>query len=232
MAKQTSPPQISIIIPVLHEADGIQAQIAHLMCFKSDFKPEIIIVDGDSAGSTIRHMSYPHIVTMTAPTGRATQMNAGAAIASGSILLFLHVDTFLPANGLSAIQNVMRDSDVIAGAFDLSFDSPRPGLRLIAGMATRRSRLTRIPYGDQAIFVRADVFRQLGGYAPIGLMEDVELMRRLKKITGKIAFIDSPVKTSARRWEQHGLVRTTLRNWLLVTLYLLGVSTATLQRFY
>ena len=159
-------------------------------------------------------------------------MNAGAAAASGDILIFLHADTRLPADALPLISRAMRDSACWGGAFSLGISSPKWIYGLIARTASARSRLTRIPYGDQAIFLRRDSFRELGGYPEIPIMEDVALMREVKKRDGKITIIPCPVATSPRRWEREGLLYATLRNWLLLVLYLLGGSPEKLVRYY
>jgi rSAM/selenodomain-associated transferase 2 len=159
-------------------------------------------------------------------------MNHGAALAAGNILIFLHADTRLPTDAMAFIDTAMRDESYMAGAFDLAIDSERPIFRLIEKAASLRSRLTRIPYGDQAVFMRKTVFKKLGGFRNIPIMEDVEIMRRIKKQGGKIRIIDRKVLTSSRRWKRDGIVYTTLRNWLLITLYLLGVKPDKLVRFY
>ena len=126
----------------------------------------------------------------------------------------------------------MEDCSCIAGAFDLAIDSDKPAFRLIEKAASLRSRMTRIPYGDQVIFIRKGEFRELGGFRDIPIMEDVDIMRRIKKRKGRICIIGKAVRTSPRRWEKEGIVYTTLRNWLLITLYLFGVRPEKLVRFY
>lgn len=159
-------------------------------------------------------------------------MNAGAARASGEVLLFLHADTQLPRKAFFVISNAMADARIAGGAFDLAIDSPRPIFRVMERTASRRSRLTRIPYGDQAIFLRRSVFAALGGYREIPLMEDVDLMVRLRRAGQRIHILPDRVRTSPRRWERDGVLFGTLRNWTLVTLYALGVSPDRLVRFY
>lgn len=159
-------------------------------------------------------------------------MNAGAALAVADILIFLHADTRLPPQAFSLIDEVMNRGDFVGGAFDLSIDSNRSIYRFISRAASLRSRLTRIPYGDQAIFVRKGYFNTIGRYPGIPLMEDVAFMRKIKKAGGKIGFISTPIVTSARRWEQEGILYATLRNWLLLSAYFLGVSPDKLPRYY
>jgi len=159
-------------------------------------------------------------------------MNLGASLAEGDILIFLHADTFLPPDALELIETAMEDRSCTAGAFDLAIDSDRPAFRLIEKVASFRSRITRIPYGDQTIFIRNRDFRDLGGFNNIPVMEDVEFMQRIKKRKGKICIIGRAVLTSPRRWEKEGIVYTTLRNWLLLCLYLCGVKPERIVRFY
>jgi hypothetical protein len=133
---------------------------------------------------------------------------------------------------LNAIGQTLQSGDYVAGAFDLGIDSHRLAFRVIEKIACWRSRLTRIPYGDQAIFIRRDYFRSMGGFQDIPIMEDVDLMRRIKKKGGKIHILRDRVKTSARRWEKEGILYGTLRNWLLVSLFCAGVKPERLARFY
>jgi rSAM/selenodomain-associated transferase 2 len=160
------------------------------------------------------------------------QLNRGAGAASGEILIFLHADTQLPPDALIRIGEALRYQTLAGGAFDLAIDSSRPVFRLIEQAASIRTRLTRIPYGDQAIFLRRAWFRSLGGFRNLPIMEDVDLMRRLKQAGGRIAILPERAVTSARRWEQEGIVTATLRNWFLVTLFLFGIDAGRLVRWY
>lgn len=159
-------------------------------------------------------------------------MNEGATLATGDILLFLHVDTRLPKDALGLIRTTMEDNRYVAGAFDLGIESSKPIFRIIERSASLRSRFTRIPFGDQAIFIRKDYFERIGGYREIPVMEDVEIMDRIKKQGGRICIIPRRVSTASRRWEQEGIVRCTLRNWMLQMLYFLGISPHKLSQFY
>jgi len=159
-------------------------------------------------------------------------MNEGAALASGDILLFLHVDTRLPRDALGLIRSAMEDNRHVAGAFDLGIESSQPIFRIIEQAASLRSRVTRIPFGDQGIFIRKEYFMRVGGYREIPVMEDVEIMDRIKKQGGRIYIIPRRVSTDSRRWEQEGIVRCTLRNWMLQIFYFLGISPYKLARFY
>lgn len=226
--------KISIIVPVLNESAGINNTIEHLngLIKATGFSAEIIIVDGDQEGKTIRAIKDDKIITAIGKLGRASQMNRGAALAHGKILLFLHADTRLPDDGLALIDAACGNHFYGAGAFDLAIDSKRTIFRLIEKAASLRSRWTCIPYGDQAFFFTADYFRAIGGFAEIPFMEDVEIMRRIKKRGEKIIFLKRPVRTSARRWEKEGVIKHTIRNWLLVSLYLAGVKPQRLAKFY
>jgi rSAM/selenodomain-associated transferase 2 len=225
-------PHISVIVPVLGEESVIGERVRRIRALEAGADPEIIVVDGDPGESTLRALGDPGVIGLASPRGRAVQMNRGAEAASGEILLFLHADTDLPAGAFTRIRRVLADPSIKAGAFDLAIRSPRAAFRVIERVASRRSRITRIPYGDQGIFLRRAYFREIGGYREIPLMEDVEMMRRIKRRGDRIAFLDVPVSTSARRWEKEGILRCTLRNWILVSLFVLGVPAERLARFY
>jgi len=223
---------VSIIIPVLNEEARIAEAIDHIRSLTDGKAAEIIVVDGDPAGGTLRAIPDGACRKLLSEPGRGRQLNRGAGAASGEILLFLHADTKLPPDALIRIGETLQDETLAGGAFDLAIDSPRRAFRPIERIASIRTRLTRIPYGDQAIFLRRSWFRSLGGYREIPIMEDVDLMRRLKRSGGRIAILPERVVTSARRWEQEGILTTTLRNWTLVTLFLLGVDAGRLARWY
>ena len=222
----------SIIVPVLHEAPGINDLIGHLRKLEFAEQSELIVVDGSEKEATRRAITEGKVHCIPSPPGRAIQMNAGAAVAAGDILIFLHADTRLPNDALRRIGLVMEDGGVLGGAFNLGIDSPRWIYRCIAAIASLRSRLTRIPYGDQAIFIRRDIFLRLGGYPEIPIMEDVAFMRRIRQEGGRIRIIPRCVITSPRRWEQEGVLHTTLRNRLLLLAYSLGAVPVTLARYY
>ena len=193
---------------------------------------EIIVADGDREECTLNEIINTGVKKILCPKGRARQMNCGAAEATGDVLVFLHADTRLPENALKKIDAALEDKAIVGGAFDLGIDSERFAFRVVEKVASWRSRLTRIPYGDQAIFLRRDYFLALGGFQDIPLMEDVELMQRVKRNQGNILILREKVKTSSRRWESEGVIYCTLRNWLLVMLYLSGVKPEKLVRFY
>jgi rSAM/selenodomain-associated transferase 2 len=224
---------VSVIIPVLHEQAAINDTIAHLRAIGSDEMEEIIVVDGDPDADTLKGIEDGGVRRrLAAGAGRAAQMNAGAAVAQGEILLFLHADTQLPTRALRMIAACMEGVRFVGGAFDLGIGSEGLAFRIIEKVATLRSRLTRVPYGDQAIFIKRDYFRRIGGYGEMPLMEDVDLMRRIKREGRAIFIIPEKVSTSGRRWNKEGVVRCTVRNRTIMLLYLGGVSPQRLARLY
>ena len=222
----------SIIILVLNEMDIINEAVSCLINLKTDKKYEIIIVDGDKEGRTIKKIRNKGIKKIIAGRSRGKQLNAGAHLANGEILIFLHADTRLPWNALERISSVMKNKKYSGGAFELSLDSGRFFLKITSLAATLRSRISRIPYGDQAIFIRKNFFTQIGGFKNIPIMEDVELMKRIKKMKKHIIILKDKVKSSPRRWEQEGMFYYSLKNKIVSILYFFGVSPDKLERFY
>jgi len=222
--------RISVIIPALDECAVIGDAIDRVR----EGEPwEIIVVDGlsDDATAAVAE-SHGARVVMSEP-GRGRQMNAGAAVATGDVLLFLHADTALPAGFTSHVARAMTAATagrapgprprIVAGAFRLRIDAPNTSFRLIEAAVYRRSRWLGMPYGDQAIFLRTETFRTVGGYPEVDAMEDFAMMLRLRKL-GRIAIVPASVTTSARRWLSGGVWRTTLMNQLCVWAWLAGVS--------
>ena len=220
--------KISIIIPVLNEALAISTVIQRLA---DAANIEVIVVDGGSQDETVNIAKSFDIKVICTTPSRASQMNAGAAIAKGDILLFLHGDTILPTNFDTLIRQALQDTQIMAGAFELRIDSERRGVRLIERMVNLRSHFLSMPYGDQAIFVKASVFQDIGGFPNLPIMEDFELIRCLRQ-QGKIAIISAPVITSGRRWEKLGVVKTTLINQLIVAGYFIGIPPEELVGWY
>ncbi|MCI0390195.1 MAG: TIGR04283 family arsenosugar biosynthesis glycosyltransferase [Acidobacteria bacterium] len=219
---------ISIIIPALNEAPNLSATLATTHSVST---AEVIVVDGGSADDTVAIAgSFGAHVLMTR-SGRARQMNAGATEASGDVLLFLHADTRLPKDFDVYINDALAGPGVIAGAFRLELDGTQRGLRFIEKMANWRSRNLQMPYGDQALFIRTETFHQIGGFPQMALMEDFELMRRLR-LHGRIVIAPVPVLSSARRWQKLGVFRATLINQLVIAAYLAGVSPERIARLY
>jgi rSAM/selenodomain-associated transferase 2 len=224
--------QISIIIPVFNEFSIINKTIEHLNHLCNLHSIEIIVVDGHKFQTTIKVIKDKDIKKIRSPRGRGIQMNSGAKVASGEILLFLHADTYLTDNAPELIIKTIQDQNAVAGAFDLGIRSHKEVFRLIEKMVHIRSRLIQLPYGDQGIFIRRKFFENLGGYNNMPLMEDVDLMRRIKKAGGKIVIVKQKVLTSPRRWEKEGVILCTLRNWTLILLFFLGIPAEKLSKFY
>ena len=224
--------RLSVIIPVFREERGISSLVDHLTTHALRATAELLVVDGDPKQRTLAALQDRNVIRTGSDAGRARQMNLGAARARGDVLLFLHADTRLPINADTLIFQALHNPQLVGGAFRLDIDSPRPALRLIAAAANLRTRLTRVPYGDQAIFLRRAAFEELGGYAEVPLMEDLDLMRRVRRKGWPVALLSQAALTSARRWEQEGVWRCTLRNGVLRLLYHCGVSPMRLRHFY
>lgn len=226
---QASAIRVSIIVPVLNEATGIVEFLKSLVLMQTD-KVEVIVVDGGSTDQTLA-LARPQVNrVIQSAKGRALQMNAGAAVARGSVLLFLHADTELPSGALLAI-----DQSIAQGArwgrFDVSISGRSPWLKLVSTLMNWRSRLSGIATGDQAMFVTRVAFDAVGGFAPIALMEDIALSTALNKL-GAPACLSQQVVTSGRRWEQHGVLRTIVLMWRLRLAYFLGADPNQLARHY
>jgi rSAM/selenodomain-associated transferase 2 len=228
---------ISVIVPVFRE-EGITALLDDLMRrvdtggASGAAGAEIIVVDGAPEGDTLQRVRDYPVLRLSSPPGRGVQQNTGAAAATGDILLFLHADTVLPAGAFTLIRQTLHDNAISGGAFSLGYEPRTPGLSLLATAANLRSGRTRVPYGDQAIFVRKNVFTALGGFLPVPIMEDLEFMTRLRNQGHRIRILAMPVRTSARRQLREGLVRCTLRNLCLRLLHHLGVTPKILARMY
>jgi len=224
--------QFSIIVSVLHESDKIDLLIDHLNSLECREGSEIIVVDGSPELDTIDAIRSEQVIKMSSAKGRGRQMNVGASVARGEILIFLHADTELPTGALRKIASVVGQDKYVGGAFELGIKSEKFAHKSLARLASIRCRLTRIPYGDQAIFIRRDYFKRIGGYKEIPLMEDVELMRRIKHFGEKICIVPARVMTSPRRLQEEGFVYTSVRNTVLFSMYVLGVSPEKLAHFY
>lgn len=219
-------------MPVFHEGEKINECIGQLHHLDTQKNLEIIVVDGASEKDTLKAIHNHHVIKISSEQGRAKQMNAGASVAKGEILIFLHADTELPTQAFKKINTLLGQKEYVGGAFDLGIRSDKFIFKVIGVFASLRSRLNRIPFGDQAIFIRREYFNAIGGYKEIPLMEDLELMRRIKKSGSKIWIFHDRVITSPRRWEKEGVIYCTLRNWTLQTLYFLGISPHMLANFY
>jgi rSAM/selenodomain-associated transferase 2 len=221
---------ISVIIPTFNERQNIDGCIGSVLSGRCG--PEIIVCDGGSTdGTPDVAAGYGGVTLLRTHKGRGTQMNAGAVAARGDILLFLHADTRLEKGWCEAITRRLDDEKPAGGAFTLSIDSPGMQFRLIEWWVKFRCRIFALPYGDQGLFMRRKTFVEIGGYRDIPLMEDVDIMARLKK-TGKIVVLREKAITSARKWEREGWVFTSVRNQLIMLLYRLGVDPRKLDRLY
>jgi rSAM/selenodomain-associated transferase 2/rSAM/selenodomain-associated transferase 1 len=220
--------QVSVIIPTLNEADTIAATLANLDRRKVC---EIIVVDGGSSDSTVEQMRGADVQVLAGPPCRAVQLNRGAALARGDVLLFLHADTRLPRRFAPTVLQALQRPGTVATAFELRIDGRAPGLRLVERLANWRSRRLQLPYGDQALAMPAQRFYEVGGFPVIAVMEDYGLVRQLGR-RGRIAILPMAVITSARRWSRLGIVQTTLLNQIMLLGYTCGIRPGRLARWY
>lgn len=218
--------KLSVIVPCLNEAAVLADSLGALAPLRRAGH-EVIVVDGGSHDGSADLARALCDRVLAAPRGRAVQMNAGARAAYGNALVFLHADTVLPADAPAQIEGALRAR--AWGRFDVRIDGRHPLLRVVAAAMNLRSRVTGIATGDQAIFVRRDAFR---GFPEIALMEDIAFSRAMRRRQGWPACPRGPVRTSGRRWERHGVVRTVLLMWRLRLLYFFGARPERLERLY
>ena len=219
---------VSVVVPTLNEERVLAATLQRA---RQPGVRELIVADGGSTDATRAVAAQFADVVLSAPRGRALQMNAGAERASGDILLFLHADTLLPDGFAALAIAACARPGVIGGRFDVDLQPSSPLIKLTAVVMNWRSRLTHITTGDQAMFIPRDAFTRLGGYARIPLMEDIDLSRRMKR-AGRIVCLRQRVTSSSRRWQENGALRTILLMWSLRALYFFGVPPDRLQRLY
>jgi len=226
--KKTERESISVIIPTLNEESNIRDTLNSV---KSDHVREIILVDGRSIDNTVSIAKSEGVRCLSSRPSRAQQMNKGACHATGDIFIFLHGDTRLPKDYTRHIRRAVRKPDTVGGAFSLAIDSPVKMFRVVECFANWRSRLLKMPYGDQAFFVHSTTFFKAGGFPDQPIMEDAEFIRRLNR-KGSISILSQRVKTSARRWLNRGILKTFLINQLVILAYVAGVSVDVIKQFY
>ena len=222
--------RLSIIIPALNEEGRIQSTLEPLQSLRLKGH-EIIVVDGGSHDTTISRCAPLADHVLQSPPGRATQMQAGAAVSSGDILWFLHADSSVPGQADRHINESLADANADWGRFDISLDDNHPLLRCVAWFMNQRSQLTGIATGDQGIFIRRSLFDEIGGFPDVPLMEDIRISRSLKK-HGRPCRVKARLGTSSRRWKTHGISRTILTMWSLRLAHFAGVSPERLARYY
>ncbi len=227
-AQLTGKGKVSVIIPVLNEANGLRRV---LEAAQRGQPHEIIVVDGGSVDETVGVARSMDAIVLSAPRCRAAQMNCGVAVATGEALLFFHADTLLPSDYSTHVLSALGQPGVAGGAFKFAIADDFPGRWLVESTTNWRARRWQMPYGDQGLFLRREIFTQLGGFREIPIMEDYEFVRRLRRL-GRIAIAPSPAVTSGRRWQRLGVVRTTLINKAIILAYHLGVSPARLAAWY
>jgi len=219
---------VAVVIPLLNEAVALPQLLQGLRECDAD---ELVLVDGGSSDETQEILQESGLRWLTSKCGRGAQMNAGVRVCESEIILFLHADTDISSSHIDILRELAAKPAYVGGRFDVRLSGAHPALRVIEWFINLRSRLSRISTGDQAMFVRRDVFEAMGGFADIALMEDIEFSRRLKRL-GRIACIRRTVCTSSRRWERHGIIRTMLLMWRLRLFYWLGVPAERLARIY
>lgn len=219
-------PRLAAVIPTLDEEDQLRRHLPRTI----ELVDEVVVADGGSADATVGVATALGARVVTGAAGRGRQLNRGAAAATADVLLFLHADTVLTPQAVAALRRALADG-FDGGGFLCRFDNPRPIYRLGERIVNLRTRLTRCPLGDQAQFVTREAFASLGGYRDWPLLEDLDLIRRLRK-TFRVAVLAPPVVTSARRYEEKGIARTIAINWAIFALFALGVPAERLQRLY
>lgn len=221
---------ISFILPVRNEAGLIREQLQHLQCYREDGH-ELIVIDGGSEDATVEQTSGLVDRCEVSAPGRSNQMNRGASMAKGDVLLFLHADTQLPTKAAQRVFDALASQNSRWGWFDVRLSNPRLAFRVVGSMMSSRARLTSVSTGDQALFVQRELFQHIGGFPQLELMEDVAVSKLLRR-QGKPSRPEGLAITSSRRWEENGLISTILLMWKLRFLYFLGVQPLRLREMY
>jgi len=223
-------PSVSIVIPVLNEGDRVSESITKAWQAGAD---DVIVVDGGSTDQTIALAESSNCRIVKATAGRGQQLNAGAASATGDILLFLHVDNWMDVSAADQIRDAMNDAECVGGGFKQRIDSKKFKFRMIEFGNYIRAKGQRLVYGDQGLFVRRSVFESLGGFPDFPLMEDFVFSQTLFQRQRRPVILPGPLHVDPRRWEKTGVIRQTLRNWRIATAYRFGASPESLyQRYY
>jgi rSAM/selenodomain-associated transferase 2 len=218
---------LSVVIPALDEGGRIEAALASA----SAPGVEVLVVDGGSRDDTVARARGRGARVLCSAPGRARQLDAGARAATGEVLLFLHADTLLPPGYDAAVTRALADPGVAGGAFRFRFDRGSLALRVVEWGARLRVALFRLPYGDQALFLRRCVLEALGGVPQVPIMEDLDLVRAIRR-AGQLALLPLPATTSARRYEARGVLRTMLRHWIAAAAWAAGVDRARVAAWY
>ncbi|TDX48357.1 TIGR04283 family arsenosugar biosynthesis glycosyltransferase [Orenia marismortui] len=220
---------VSVVIPVLNEESTIIETLEHVQSLSGN--KEIIVVDGGSEDNTYNLAQNFTAKVCQTTKGRGHQMNVGAELAEGDVILFLHSDSRLEEGAILAIQDAIEDQKIIGGNFSLKIDDNSWALGFISWTSNLRAKYLKLAFGDQGIFVRRKVFSDLGGYPEIELMEDWEFSKKMSK-RGKLAYLPNKIYTSARRWHKFGIWKTIFLMHKIKLLYILGVSPAKLNQIY
>lgn len=219
--------KISVIIPVLNEAKVLEKTLSQL---QPELKShELIVVDGGSADASV-HIAEKYGKVIISERGRAKQLNAGAAVATGKILIFLHADIWLESGALAAVGTALSSS-YVGGGFRQKIDGKCFLYRLIEIAGNMRGKYLKVFYGDSGIFLTRTNFEKIGGFPDVPIMEEMEFSRDLRRL-GKTTLLTPHIHISPRRWETRGIIRTTLNNWLITLLYFFGVSPEKLAKLY
>ncbi len=220
--------RVSVVIPALNEASMIADCVKKALRAGAD---EVIVVDGASSDATRQLAEQAGARVMTAAQGRATQQNAGATLATGDILLFVHADCTLGRNCISQIRQAMKSTEFGYGCFRQRITAKGIKYRALELGNDLRARILRLPYGDQGIFIRRDLFDEIGGFAEFRLMEDAIISNELRQRTSAV-ILQGPIRVDARRWERHGVVQQTIRNLLLSFAWRIGIHPDRLAKYY